>query len=155
VKPESVEAVDNIDKCVSAPLTDAISLDLCDQPHQITTPFDEGTTNAPTRSDVVTAAYKQRHPIIDANIRDFERMLSHANASSEALNHLLDLKKSQANALEARLARIGVESGAKQSNTIMVFTVATIFFGSLFFVAAFFALNVTAFPKQADGATTA
>jgi hypothetical protein len=81
-------------------------------------------------------------------------MLSHANASYEALNHLLDLKQKQANALEARLARIGVESGAKQANTIMVFTVATIVFGSLSFVAAFFALNVTTFPKLADGTTT-
>jgi Mg2+ and Co2+ transporter CorA len=124
-------------------------------PHQITTTFTEGATEAPIRSDVITVPYKERHPCIDANIRDFERMLTHANASYEALNHLLDLKQKQANALEARLARIGVESGAKQANTIMVFTVATIVFGSLSFVAAFFALNVTAFPKLPDGSTTA
>ena len=131
------------------------SVEQPDQPHQIITTFTEGAAKAPTRSDVVTTSYKQRHPVIDANIRDFERMLSHANASYEALNHLLDLKQKQANALEARLARIGAEASNKQSNTIMVFTVATIVFGSLSFVAAFFALNVTAFPKQADGTTTA
>jgi Mg2+ and Co2+ transporter CorA len=156
------EAAETIDGRVSAPLIVVNSSDLSppqaarpDQPHQITTTFNEGTTKAPTRSDVLTTPYKQRHPVIDANIRDFERMLSHTNASYEALNHLLDLKQKQANALEARLARIGVESGAKQSNTIMVFTVATIVFGSLSFIAAFFALNVTTFPKQADGITTA
>jgi Mg2+ and Co2+ transporter CorA len=158
----SSEAAETIDGRVSAPFIVVSSPDLSlpqaaqlDPSHQITTTFNEGTAKAPTRSDVVTTPYKQRHPVIDANIRDFERMLSHTNASYEALNHLLDLKQKQANALEARLARIGVEGGAKQSNIIMVFTVATIVFGSLSFVAAFFALNVTAFPKLADGATTA
>lgn len=118
------------------------------------TTFNKGTTKAPTRSDVITTPYKERHPLIDANIRDFDRILSHANTSYEALIYLLDIKQRQANTLEARLTRRGADAAAKQSNTIMVFTLATIVFGSLSFAAAFFALNVTVFPKLADGITT-
>jgi Mg2+ and Co2+ transporter CorA len=123
------------------------------QPHQVITTLTEGTTTAPMRSDVVAIAYKQRHQVIDANIRDFDRMLSHANASYEALNHLLDLKQKHANASEARAARIGADEASKQNSVIMFFTIVTIIFGSLSFVTAFFALNVTAFPKQEDGST--
>jgi Mg2+ and Co2+ transporter CorA len=154
--PASGDAADTINRrTFTSPDLSHASTVQPELPHQITTTFTEGATEAPIRSDVITAPYKERHPCIDANIRDFERMLSHVNASYEALNHLLDLKQKQSNASEARLARIGVESDAKQANTIMVFTVATTVFGSLSFVAAFFALNVTAFPKLPDGSTTA
>jgi hypothetical protein len=118
------------------------------EPHRVITTLTEGATTAPMRSDVVAIAYKQRHQVIDANIRDFDRMLSHANASYKELNHLLDLKQKHANASEARAARIGADEASKQNSVIMFFTIVTIIFGSLSFVTALFALNVTAFPKQ-------
>jgi hypothetical protein len=43
---------------------------------------------------------------------------------------------------------------ARQGNTIMFFTIVTIIFGSTSFVTAFFALNITTFPKDKDGTTT-
>jgi Mg2+ and Co2+ transporter CorA len=115
-------------------------------PHQVITTSTDGDVEAPTRSEVVTVGDKERHPIVEANIRDFSRMLSHANASYEALNHLLNLKQKHMSATEARFARKGAEETAKQGNTIMFFTIVTIIFGSLSFVTTFFALNVSAFP---------
>lgn len=123
-------------------------------PHQVITTFTEGEVEAPTRSEVVTVGDKERHPTVEANIRDFSRMLSHANASYEALNHLLDLKQKHMSATEARFARKGAEVTARQGNTIMFFTIVTIIFGSLSFVTTFFALNVSAFPPGKNDATS-
>jgi Mg2+ and Co2+ transporter CorA len=122
--------------------------------HMVTQTVTEGAAEGPIRSETISIAYKNRHPIIDANIRDFDRMLAHANASYEALNHLLDLKQKHANATEARFTRKGAEETARQGNTIMFFTIVTIIFGSSSFVTAFFALNITAFPKDANHATS-
>ena len=122
-------------------------------PHQVITTFIDGDVEAPTRSEVVTAGDKERHPIVEANIRDFTRMLTHTNASYEALNHLLDLKQKHMSATEARFARKGAEETARQGNTIMFFTIVTIIFGSLSFVTAFFALNISAFPPGQQPAT--
>jgi len=120
-------------------------------PHNITTTFTEGSAEGPMRSETISVAYRNRHPIIDANIRDFERMLSHANANYDALNHLLDLKQKHATVTEARFAGNRADETARQGNTIMFFTVVTIIFGSTSFVTAFFALNITAFPKNGEG----
>jgi hypothetical protein len=122
-------------------------------PHNITTTFTEGSAEGPMRSETISVAYRNRHPIIDANIRDFDRMLSHANANYDALNHLLDLKQKHATVTEARFAGNRADETARQGNTIMFFTVVTIIFGSTSFVISFFALNITAFPKNGDGDT--
>jgi hypothetical protein len=121
-------------------------------PHKITTTFTEGAAEGPIRSETISVASRNRHPIIDANIRDFDRMLSHANASYDALNHLLDLKQKHATVTEARFAGNRADETARQGNTIMFFTIVTIIFGSTSFVTAFFALNITVFPKK-DGVT--
>jgi hypothetical protein len=120
-------------------------------PHNITTTFTEGATDGPVRSETISVAYKNRHPIIDANIRDFDRMLSHANASYEALNHLLDLKQKHATVTEARFAGNRADETARQGDTILFFTIVTIIFGSISFVTAFFALNITDFPHDGTG----
>lgn len=121
--------------------------------HQVVTTSTDGDVRAPTRADVLTVGEKDQHVFVTANIRDFNRMLSHANATYEALNHLLDLKQKYANATEARVARRGVEESAKQGRTIVLFTIATIIFGSLSFVSTFLALDVSAFPpgKSSNG----
>jgi hypothetical protein len=117
-------------------------------PHNITTTFTEGGVDGPIRSETISVAYKNRHPIIDANIRDFDRMLSHANASYEALKYLLELKQKHATVTEARFASNRADETARQGDTILFFTIVTIIFGSVSFVTAFFALNVTVFPKD-------
>lgn len=123
-------------------------------PHNITTTFTEGGVDGPIRSETISVAYKNRHPIIDANIRDFDRMLSHANASYEALNHLLELKQKHATVTEARFASNRADEAARQGDTILFFTIVTIIFGSISFVTAFFALNITVFPKDENHVTS-
>jgi hypothetical protein len=60
---------------------------------------------------------------------------------------MLDLKQKHANAFEARFARDQAAGTARQSQTIMVFTIVTIVFLPLSFIAAFFAINVREFPR--------
>ncbi|OAL35995.1 hypothetical protein AYO20_04656 [Fonsecaea nubica] len=96
--------------------------------------------------------------IVDRNIADIKRMDDHAGRTLDALNHLVDLKQKHASLLEARWARHEAvqtrrqaEETARQGNTIMVFTIATIVFFPLSFIAAFFAINIVEFPKDPDG----
>lgn len=58
-----------------------------------------------------------------------------------SLTHLLDLKQKHANAFEARFARDLAALTAHQGQTILVFTIVTIIFLPMSFIAAFFAIN--------------
>lgn len=69
----------------------------------------------------------------------------------DALNHLLDLKQKQSNVWEARSAREGAEETSRQGNVMVVFTMVTIIFLPLSFMASFFALNVAEFPSDDRG----
>jgi len=64
----------------------------------------------------------------------------HFFADHQQLEDLLDLKQKQANVFEARTARIS-------GNTITVFTVVTIIFLPASFMAAFFAIPISEYPK--------
>lgn len=89
---------------------------------------------------------------IKRHMSDIKEIDDHASRTYEALNHLLDLKQKHANVCEARWTREQAQETAKQSNTIMVFTIVTIIFLPLSFMAAFFALQIVQFPKDATGA---
>lgn len=71
----------------------------------------------------------------------------------ESLLSLLDLKQKHANAFEARFGRDQAAFSARSSKTIMVFTIVTIVFLPLSFIAAFFAINIEEFPHGPDGAS--
>jgi Mg2+ and Co2+ transporter CorA len=90
----------------------------------------------------------EKHQMIANNIRDFQKMEGQAKKTYDALNHLLELKTRQANAWEARFARKGGEEVARQGKTIFWFTVVTIIFLPLSFMASFMALNIKQFPKD-------
>jgi hypothetical protein len=64
---------------------------------------------------------------------------------------MLDLKQKHANAFEARFARDQAAGTARQSQTIMVFTIVTIIFLPLSFIASFFAININEFPRTDSG----
>ena len=89
-------------------------------------------------------------PMINGNLRHFERMFEHAKGTERELNHLLDLRQKYTNALEARFARRSAVAASEQSRIVMFFTIVTIIFGSLSFSATFFALKVDKFPDK-DG----
>lgn len=78
---------------------------------------------------------------LDARQKDISRMDNQALSLYHSLTDLLDLKQKHSNALEARFAGDQAVIAAKQGQTIMVFTIVTIVFLPLSFIASFFAIN--------------
>jgi hypothetical protein len=71
----------------------------------------------------------------------------------KSITDLLDLKQKHANAFEARFARDQAAGTARQSQTIMVFTIVTIIFLPLSFIAAIFTINIKEFPHDGGNIT--
>ncbi len=69
-------------------------------------------------------------------------------SSTTRLTHLLDLKQKHSNAFEARFARAQAVLQARQGQTIMVFTIVTIVFLPMSFIASVFSINIAEFPRQ-------
>jgi ankyrin repeat protein/Mg2+ and Co2+ transporter CorA len=113
----------------------------------------------------VTGIYKEEHKnqqelkkrfgdmsnMIDTHIRDLERMKTQAERIYKSITDLLDLKQKHANAFEARFARDQAAGTARQSQTIMVFTIVTIIFLPLSFIASMFTINIQEFPHKPGG----
>ncbi|KAI0968896.1 hypothetical protein F4678DRAFT_441820 [Xylaria arbuscula] len=78
---------------------------------------------------------------LEAKQKDVSRMNRQALSLYDGLTDLLDLKQKHSNALEARFAGDQAVIAAKQGQTIMVFTIVTIVFLPLSFIASFFAIN--------------
>ncbi|KAI1437798.1 hypothetical protein GGR50DRAFT_605239 [Xylaria sp. CBS 124048] len=78
---------------------------------------------------------------LDAKLKDVSRMDSQAFSLYTSLTDLLDLKQKHSNALEARFAGDQALIAAKQGQTVMMFTIVTIIFQPLSFIASFFAIN--------------
>jgi len=94
---------------------------------------------------------KEQLKIVKMHIDDVDRMDRQAEGIYMSLLNLLDLKQKHANAFEARFGRDQAILSARSSKTIMVFTIVTIIFLPLSFIAAFFAINIQEFPKAPDG----
>lgn len=95
--------------------------------------------------------FKEQLKTIDTHIKDLERMDKQAKRIYESITDLLDLKQKHANAFEARFARDQAAGTARQSQTIMVFTIVTIIFLPLSFIAAMFTINIQEFPHREGG----
>ena len=92
--------------------------------------------------------------LVGQHLLDIQRMQRSANGVSKSLTQLLDLKQKHANAIEARFARDQAEDTARQGKTILVFTITTIVFLPLSFMASFFAINILEFPHDAANGST-
>ncbi|KAI1323611.1 hypothetical protein F5Y16DRAFT_383366 [Xylariaceae sp. FL0255] len=103
----------------------------------------EGTKRATDTmvSEIRRRAGEQKRNL-EARQKDIGRMDSQALSLYHSLTDLLDLKQKHSNALEARFAGDQAVIAAKQGQTIMVFTIVTIIFLPLSFIAAFFAINL-------------
>lgn len=99
----------------------------------------------------IKRARERQKKMVELHIKDVERMSSQAADISSNLTNLLDLKQKHANAFEARFARDQAAGTARQGQTIMVFTLVTIIFLPMSFMAAFFTINIKEFPRAADG----
>ncbi|KAL4886873.1 hypothetical protein BJY04DRAFT_43294 [Aspergillus karnatakaensis] len=91
---------------------------------------------------------------VEDNMRVVIGMLEYAGRIEHAIDHLLDLKQKQANALEARFAREGSEQSRRQGNIMLYWTTITIIFLPMSFLSSLFTINVSEFPKNAQGNTT-
>ncbi|KAI1635964.1 hypothetical protein F4809DRAFT_641949 [Biscogniauxia mediterranea] len=107
-----------------------------------------GVVAAPSRRSTDSAVAeirrraKEQRRGLEMRQNDIRRMDSQAQSLYESLTDLLDLKQKHSNALEARFAGDQAVIAAKQGQTVMVFTIVTIVFLPLSFIAAFFAINL-------------
>lgn len=92
--------------------------------------------------------------IIDRAIGDFQKMDKQMKEIHDDLNHLLDLQQKQATVWEARSTRENARATSRQGNVMVIFTMVTIIFLPLSFMASFFALNVREFPANESGQTS-
>ncbi|KAH0491229.1 hypothetical protein TgHK011_002667 [Trichoderma gracile] len=87
--------------------------------------------------------------------QSIRRMYERAKNTNSALNTLVDLKQKQNNMIDTRTARLQAEQShlmtleaEKQGRTLMVFTIVTIVFLPLSFIAAFFAIPTKEFDNS-------
>ncbi|KAL2063410.1 hypothetical protein VTL71DRAFT_5215 [Oculimacula yallundae] len=99
----------------------------------------------------VKKRFREQLKTIEMHLKDIERMDRQAERIYKSITDMLDLKQKHANAFEARFARDQAAGTARQSQTIMVFTIVTIIFLPLSFIAAFFAINIREFPRTESG----
>ncbi|PBP25883.1 ankyrin repeat and protein kinase domain containing protein 1 [Diplocarpon rosae] len=99
----------------------------------------------------VKKRFRDQLKTIDVHLKDIERMDRQAERIYKSITDMLDLKQKHANAFEARFTRDQAAGTARQSQTIMVFTIVTIIFLPLSFIAAFFAINIREFPRSGAG----
>lgn len=103
------------------------------------------------RQDDLRRRFREAASLLKNHVSDLERMDKQASRIYESITDLLDLKQKHANAFEARFARDQAAGTARQSQTIMVFTIVTIIFLPLSFIAALFTINVREFPHLPGG----
>jgi len=98
----------------------------------------------------VKKRFAEQLKIVGMHIKDIDRMDKQAQRINQGIIDMLDLKQKHANAFEARFARDQATSTARQSQTIMVFTIVTIVFLPMSFIAAFFTINIQEFPVDSS-----
>ncbi|KAK8071310.1 ankyrin repeat protein [Apiospora hydei] len=86
---------------------------------------------------------QERH--LKVHKRDIQSMDEQAERLYQSLTDLLDLKQKHSNALEARFASEQALAAARSGQTVMVFTIVTIIFLPMSFIAAYFGINIDAF----------
>ncbi|PVI03980.1 hypothetical protein DM02DRAFT_208294 [Periconia macrospinosa] len=134
--------------------------DIRDEINMIMKVLEDQRSVIPDLESSITDIYREEHKsqqelkrrfrdqlkTIDIRIKDLERMDKQAERIYNSITNLLDLKQKHANAFEARFARDQAAGTARQSQTIMVFTIVTIIFLPLSFIAAIFTINIREFP---------
>ncbi|KAK3056434.1 hypothetical protein LTR09_002941 [Extremus antarcticus] len=92
----------------------------------------------------LTQTYEEQSRRITTPLKDITRMNIQAEKIYISIKDLLDLKQKYANAMQAA-------DTARQGQTLLVFTVVTVIFLPLSFLAAFFAIQVDVFPRDENG----
>lgn len=79
---------------------------------------------------------------------DLDALVEEAETVHDSINLLLDLRQKQASIKEAEFGRIQANDSARQSNSILIFTIITIVFLPLSFLSSLFALDISIFPHE-------
>ncbi|KAK4508717.1 hypothetical protein PRZ48_002456 [Zasmidium cellare] len=98
----------------------------------------------------IDKVFDEQEKTISNPLKDINRMDLQAGRIYEGIRDLLDLKQKHANAFEARFARDQAAGTQRQGQTVMVFTIVTVIFLPLTFIAAIFAINIDEFPHNAQ-----
>ena len=112
--------------------------------------LNSGTSNKRNQAKTeVKRRIDDQKRIIDGDIDELNRMSDLAQGIERSLLDLLDLKQKQSNAFEARFARDQAAGTVRQGQTILIFTVVTILFLPVSFMAQFFTINISSFHRDA------
>lgn len=95
--------------------------------------------------------FDDQKKLVSTHLAEIKRMTDLAEVIETSLLNLLDLKQKQANAFEARFARDQAAGTVRQGQIIMVFTMVTIIFLPMSFVAAFFEIPIAEFSRNGSG----
>lgn len=101
------------------------------------------------RNEVKRKVDDQKH-LVDDDIAELERMRRLAHGIEQSLINLLDLKQKQSNAFEARFSRDQAAGTARQGQVILIFTVVTIVFLPVSFMAQFFTINISEYHRDSS-----
>ncbi|KAM0333931.1 hypothetical protein ACHAQA_000948 [Verticillium albo-atrum] len=87
---------------------------------------------------------------LENHLQRIEQMEQAASKTDKSLHRLVDLKQKQASLTEAWYARESAKDTARQGKTVVVFTVVTIIFLPVSFIAAIFAIDTNGFQRDED-----
>lgn len=93
----------------------------------------------------VRRRFRDQQRTIDMHLKDIDRMDIQAERIYLSVTHLLDLKQKHANAFEARFARDQAVDTTRQGKILLVFTIVTIIFLPLSFIATIFDIDLVDF----------
>jgi len=102
----------------------------------------------PAKPEGQEELFEPINTIIDQGLQDIAQLDAQAKRLSGSLSELLQLKQAHYNAFELEFSRDLALDAAKQGRAVLVFTIVTIVFSPLSFVAAFFTMNLTVFPEE-------
>jgi ankyrin repeat protein/Mg2+ and Co2+ transporter CorA len=91
-----------------------------------------------------------QNTLLEQQRAEIDNMLKQVQSTYKSITDLLDLKQKQANVFEARAARKLAVETARAGGTLMVFTIVTVIFLPLSFLAAFFAIILEGLPYNDD-----
>lgn len=95
-----------------------------------------------------TDAFESLDAITSRSLQTVATVDAQAERFGQTLSELLELKQAHSNAFELEFSRQLSLDAAKQSRAVLVFTIVTIVFSPLSFVAAFFTMPLTNLPKE-------
>ena len=113
--------------------------------------FLQSFLKALTAYGVDSRPFKSRIRVLGDQIQRLQDRQVTAKETNDSLLVLMDLKQRQASAIEARSAREQSTLARHQNQTLMVFTVVTVVFLPLSFIAAFLAIKITELPHNSSG----